>query len=263
MVMEERRTTNPERKLLVGKTAIVTGGASGIGKAIAEEFLRQGARVAIFDISGSEVVNELSELGEVAYFNVDVSEEKQIKRGFKEAQWRFGVINVLVNNAGIDPNSPLEELSSEQWDRVMSVNLKGSFLMTKCFGEALIETGKKGSIIFISSIHTAFAFAGETSYDASKLGMIGLMRGVALEWGRHGINANAIAPGAIYPTGITEGLTADEKSRMEKIIPIGRVGDPGDIAHVASFLASDRASYIHGAEIRVDGGLAIKNPLVE
>lgn len=257
--MTSEQAPIPER-LLEHKIALVTGGASGIGKAIVEEFLKEGASVAIFDIQDAQsVVEELSPLGKVAFYKVDVSSEQETSDGFKKAEADFGTIDVLVNNAGIDPKG--HDLSShpiDVWQKVLNINLNGSFYLTRLVGARLLEQNKPGSIIFITTVHTYQAFPNEAAYDASKLGMVGLMRSVALDWGKYNIRLNAIAPGAIYPTGINNEKPSKE---TEGIVPLQRFGRPDEIATVAAFLASDKASYVHGAEFRVDGGLSVKTPL--
>lgn len=257
--MAQEQEPRPER-LLEGKTALITGGASGIGKAIVEEFLKEGASVAILDIQDAQpVVDEFSALGKVVFYQVDVASEELVSSTFSKAEKDFGTFDVLVNNAGIDPKG--EDVSThktEVWQRVLNVNLNASFYLTRLFGAKLIEQKKPGSIIYITSVHTYQAFPNEAAYDASKLGTIGLMRSVALDWGVHNIRLNAIAPGAIYPTGINNEKPTQE---TERIIPLQRFGSPEEIATVAAFLASDRASYVHGAEFRVDGGLSVKTPL--
>lgn len=257
--MTTERAPLPER-LLEHKIALVTGGASGIGKAIVEEFLKEGASVAIFDIVDAQpVVDQFSNLGKVIYYKTDVASSESVRDTFSQAEKDFGTFDVLVNNAGIDPKgNDLSTHPIDVWQKVLNVNLNGSFYLTRLVGAKLIEENKPGSIIFITSVHTYQAFPNEAAYDASKLGMVGLMRSVALDWGRHNIRLNAIAPGAIYPTGINN---EKPSKQSEEIIPLKRFGSPEEIATVAAFLASDKASYVSGAEWRVDGGLSIKTPL--
>lgn len=250
-------------RLLEGKVAIVTGGASGIGKAIVREFLREGAKVAIFDIADKSSVNDLlEEFDEVEYFGVDITNAEQVSKGFVAVQSRLGPVDILVNNAGIDPKEEYVTLHNIGiWDEVIATNLRGAFLMTREASYLMKEFRKQGNIIFIATVHTEQAFKGEAAYGASKHGLIGLMRTAAAELAKDGIRVNAISPGAIHPTGISESLTQHDLERLAKVIPAGRVGKPEEIATVAAFLASEKASYINGAEIRVDGGLSIITPL--
>lgn len=261
--MAQEQEDKTERRLLVDKIAIVTGGASGIGKAIAKEFLREGAKVAIFDIQeDSSFVKELPAGSNVSYFKVDITDRVTIQNALKATEDAYGPVNILVNNAGIDSNSPLESQTDDHWNRIISVNLNGTRLMTRIVGGRMKELNIKGNIIFITSIHTAQAFGGESAYDASKHGVVGLMRVAAEEWAKFGIRSNAIAPGAIYPTGITKDLSKDDLEILAERIPVGRVGKPEDIAYIAAFIASDKADFINGAEIRVDGGSSIRTSLL-
>lgn len=258
--MVKEREPRSERPL-EGKVAIVTGGASGIGKAIAKEFLKEGACVAILDIKQPSI-EEFPNRDNLAYFDVDVSLEVGIKRALAQTTNRFGHIDILVNNAGVDPKGEfLLGHRSKVWRRVMGVNLDGPFFLTREVAELMKNSQISGSVIFIATVHTAQAFPGEAAYDASKHGLIGLMRVAAVELGKYGIRCNAISPGAIYPTGISQDLTQEALSKISQRIPLGRSGSPEEIAQVAAFLASDRASYIHGAEIFVDGGLSIRTSL--
>lgn len=233
-------------KILQGKHAVITGGASGIGKAIAQEFLKEGAKVHIFDVD-----------------NVDVRDKKTIEQAVHDIEKANGPIDTLVNNAGIFLTHPLENFPEEEWNKLFDVNFTGARHCTQIIGSRMKKHGIKGSITFITSVHTSQSFPGASAYGASKHALIGLMRVTALEWGPFGIRSNAVAPGLIFPTGITTRSTpAQTKKRGEKV-PLGRVGSPEEVAHVVAFLSSDKASYISGAEIRVDGGLAIKSPLVD
>ncbi len=268
--IKERGTSftekQPERRLLDGKTAIITGGAYGIGRAIAEKFLREGAKVAIFDINEKrlqETTKKLVSGGIICGYNVDVRNQKAIKDALKDVEEKIGPVDILVNNAGINPEANLEKMPEEIWQDTIDINLTGSKNMTQIVGGRMKERGIKGSIIFITSIHTLQAFPKNSHYDASKLGMLGLMGATALEWAGDGIRLNAVAPGAIYPTGITENASPEDIDKLSKQIPIGRVGKPEDVANAVVFLASnDMSSYITGHELRVDGGVAIKSPII-
>lgn len=237
--------------LLSRKRALVTGGASGIGKAIVKEFEKQDAWVHIFD--------KVIQMHHWRY-PVDVGRKKDVEENFAMLTKDYGPINILVNNAGIDEYYELGCTKEAVWEDIMKTNLFGAKYLCDLVVPHMQANGG-GSIIFITSVHTALAFPGGAAYDASKHALVGLMRTIALEYGAHNIRTNAIAPGAIYPTGITAKLTQKEVAEFGAKIPLGRVGKPEEIAKVAAFLASDGASYINGAEIRVDGGLAIKNAL--
>lgn len=253
-----------DNKLLAGKTAIITGGAYGIGRAISERFQAEGAKVIIFDNNEEKlrkIASELGKLGNIFSYKVDVRDKNAIQKALTDIEEKIGTVDTLVNNAGINPHSPLEQMPDEIWQNTLDINLNGSRYMTQIIGGRMKEKQIKGSIIFITSVHTLHAFPGDSHYDASKLGMLGLMRCAAIEWARDGIRSNAVAPGAIYPTGITERLSQQDIANISERIPLGRIGDPKEIASVVAFLASNMASYVTGAEIRADGGLAVKSPI--
>lgn len=251
--------------LLKGKHAIVTGGASGIGLAIVRSFLMAGAHVCIFDVNNNTLTSVLAEERARGYEKIngvclDVCDNNFIKGFFatSSSDWK---IDILVNNAGIDRPYSWERDDAGVWQSIIDTNLTGARNVTAEVVKRMCEEKRSGCIIFITSIHTALAFPGGAAYDASKHALVGLMRNLALELGPHGIRANAVAPGFIYPTGITGGLSQTEVESFASKIPSRRPGTPEDVANVVTFLASDQASYINGAEIRIDGGLSIQNHL--
>jgi NAD(P)-dependent dehydrogenase (short-subunit alcohol dehydrogenase family) len=248
-------------KSLERKLVVVTGGANGIGRAIVKEFLRAGAYVMAID-RDVEALRGLRSVQRDPMFStyaLDITDDASIKRLSNEIP-ELGV-DILINNAGVDlPYNPVTS-ERENWDTVMAVNLTGTKQITEIVIANMLRHGRGGSIIFITSVHTALAFPGGAAYDASKHALVGLMRALALEYGSRGIRVNAIAPGLIYPTNITGKLGDAKAVELGRRVPLGRYGRPEEIASVCAFLASDEASYINGAEIRVDGGLAIKNAL--
>lgn len=252
-----------ERLLLDGKIAVVTGGAYGIGRAIVENFLKEGAVVAIFDVNRSRIEKTIEELSSpsVRGYIVDVRDRQNISESLNQAESELGNINTLVNNAGINPEGSVEDMDSKVWQETLDVNLTGSFNMTQIFGRKMLKEGNKGSITFVTSVHTGQAFLDNGAYDTSKGGLLTFMRTAAVEWAPKGIRVNAVAPGAIYPTGITEKTLPGKVDEISSKIPLRRWGTPLEIAQVVSFLASDCASYIVGTEIRVDGGLSTISPL--
>ncbi len=256
-----KKTVRTPEGLLKGKVAIVTGGASGIGKAIALEYAKEGAKVAVFDISSDpETIKQLEEAG-IAYYTVDVTNRQSVQTAVDRVQTHQGPINILVNNAAIDPKDSLvTTVDDETWDKVMATNVKGPHILTQTVAKKMVLAGVQGSIIFISSIHTKQAFVGDAPYDASKGAVVTYMQNVALELGPHGIRANAIAPGLINGTGMSN-VTGELLKQSETATPLGRAGTPQDIANWAVFLASDKSSFTTGQEIRVDGGVSIKSPL--
>lgn len=258
-VPEQQKETNMD--LLRGKRAIVTGGASGIGRAIAAAFLAEGATVVVFDRdqAGLDRLGQQFPDGLIGKM-VDVSSEADVAEAFASAT--YSPIDVLVNNAGIDQPFRIEQPDYRTWQSVLETNVNGSLYVAAHAIREMLRRGAGGSIIFITSVHTAQAFPGGAAYDASKHALVGLMRVLAIEHGTRGIRVNAVAPGAIYPTGITEPLGPDRARELGQRIPLGRCGTPEEVAKVCVFLASGLASYITGAEIRVDGGLGVMSPLM-
>lgn len=245
-------------KLLEGKTAVVTGAARGIGKALAIKFASEGANVAFTDL----VINEdaLQTEKEIAALGVKVkayasnaanfAETEQVVAAIKE---EFGSIDILVNNAGITKDGLMLRMTEQQWDAVINVNLKSAFNFTHAVVPVMMRQ-RKGSIINMASVVGVHGNAGQANYAASKAGMIALAKSVAQEMGPKGIRANAIAPGFII-TAMTGQLSDEVKKAWAEKIPLRRGGIPEDIANVATFLASDMSSYVSGQVIQVDGGM--------
>lgn len=248
-------------KLLNNKIAIITGGASGIGKATSEVFLREGAQVVIFDYE-STLLEQLRGRKRLHKHLVDVRDKESIVKALQSVENTVGKVDILVNNAGINPEEPVEGISDRVWGQVLDINLTGARNATQVIGGRMKELGVKGSIVFVTSVHTAQAFIGNASYDASKHGLLGFMKVAAVEWAKYGIRCNAVAPGAIYPTGITERFDERQRAQSSNNIPLGRWGTPQEIAEIIAFVSSDRSSYLVGAEVRVDGGLSSISPLM-
>ena len=233
---------------------IVTGGSQGIGRSIAEFLAAKGGDVVIFDIAdSSDIVQYIRQKGQRSeFYQVDVSNFNMVGEAVDKVIKDMGRVSNLVNNAGITADKLLLRMKEEDWDRVLQINLKSAFNCTKSVVRYMLKTG--GSIVNISSIAGVMGNAGQANYAASKAGLIGFTKSVAREYGERGIRVNAVAPGFIK-TRMTESL--DEKSRetMFKAIPLGRLGEPDDIAHVVYFLLSEYGSYITGEVINVNGGL--------
>ncbi|MDE5572937.1 MAG: 3-oxoacyl-[acyl-carrier-protein] reductase [Muribaculaceae bacterium] len=245
-------------KLLEGKTALITGAARGIGKAIALKFASEGANIAFTDIvideNGKATETEIAALGVKAKgYASDASNFEATKEVIAEIQKDFGRIDILVNNAGITKDGLMLRMSEEQWDRVININLKSAFNFTRNVLPVMFSQ-RSGSIINMASVVGVHGNAGQANYAASKAGMIALAKSIAQEMGPRGIRANAIAPGFIE-TAMTAALSDEIREEWKKKIPLRRGGKPEDIADVATFLASDLASYVTGQVIQVDGGM--------
>lgn len=245
-------------KLLEGKTALITGGARGIGKAIALTFARHGAQIAFSDIrydeSAVELEKELKELGVKAKgYASDASRFTDSQELVDKVAEEFGNIDILVNNAGITRDTLLMRMTEENWDDVIRINLKSAFNLIKAVQKYMMKQ-RKGSIINMSSIVGIGGNAGQANYAASKAGMIGLTKSVAQEIGARNIRCNAIAPGFIE-TDMTAGLPEEVKKGWAEKIPLRRAGTPDDVANLSVFLASDLSSYITGQVISVCGGM--------
>jgi len=237
------------------KIALITGGASGIGREIAIGLSKQNIDCIIFDIlNGEETVKEIESNGKRGMFKkVDITNFKEVNSKVREAQSDIGNINILINNAGITRDNLLIRMGEEDWDKVIEVNLKGTFNCTKAVLRGMMKE-RWGRIISISSIIGIMGNAGQSNYAASKAGIIGFMKSLAREVASRNITVNAVAPGFIK-TEMTAKLSSDVKEDYLSRIPAGRFGEMGDAANLVTFLASEEASYITGQVIQVDGGL--------
>lgn len=245
-------------KLLEGKTALVTGASKGIGNAIAKKFAAQGANVAFTYLSsvekGEALEKELTAMGVKAKgYQSDASDFEAAEHLIKSVVEDFGGLDVLVNNAGITKDNLLMRMSEEMWDTVMNVNLKSVFNTVKASTRTFMKQ-RSGSIINMTSVVGIKGNAGQGNYAASKAGIIGFTKSVALELGSRGIRSNAIAPGFIE-TEMTAALDKKMVQSWRDAIPLKRGGTPDDVADCAVFLASDMATYISGQVIQVDGGM--------
>ena len=242
-------------KLLEGKTALVTGAARGIGKAIALKFAAEGANVAFTDLEvNQETENEIVALGVKAKsYASNAADFAQTEEVVKQVKEEFGSIDILVNNAGITKDGLMLRMTEQQWDAVIAVNLKSAFnFIHACL--PIMMRQREGSIINMASVVGVHGNAGQANYAASKAGMIALAKSVAQEMGMKGIRANAIAPGFIE-TAMTAQLPDEIREQWKQKIPLRRGGTVEDIANTAVYLASDLSSYVSGQVIQVDGGM--------
>jgi len=250
-------------QLLKGKTALITGGTAGIGKAIAVLFAEHGADVAIFGTNQERALQAVQEIEsaranpsqKVLSFLVDVSKSSDVDGTIQQLLNSFGKIDVLVNNAGITRDNLLMRMSEEDWDVVMGVNLKSVYNTCRALARPMMKA-RTGSIINITSVIGLTGNAGQVNYAASKAGMIGFTKSLAQELSSRGIRANCVAPGYIE-TQMTEVLSPQVKEGILTKIPLGRIGQPRDIAQAVLFLASDLSNYITGQVLAVDGGMVM------
>ena len=242
------------------KTVLVTGGSRGIGKEIALKFAKQGYDVIINYVSDKTDTEELKKKleangGKALIVKADVTNPEQIENLVKTAIETFGKIDVLVNNAGITKDNLLMRMSEEEFDKVIEVNLKGTYLMTKAVTKYMMKK-RQGSIINLSSVVGVTGNAGQCNYAASKAGIIGFTKSVAKELASRNIRANAIAPGFIA-TDMTDVLSDEIKETIQNQIPLKRMGNAKEVAELAYFLGSEQSSYITGQVIHVDGGMVM------
>ena len=247
---------------LSGKVAIVTGGDSGIGKAISELFAAEGASVVIADISDGGTADSISKKGGRAmHVKTDVRDEKQVKRLVARTKRRFGGIDILCNNAGIELLKPMTRTTEEEWDKVMQTNLKGVFLASKHVIPEMLERGG-GTIVNTASQLGLVGLENFTAYCASKGGVVLLTKSMAIEYARQNIRVNCICPGPVQtPMLERELLTEPDPDAARKMWvgrqPIGRLGQPQEIAQAALFLASERSSFVVGHALVIDGGYTL------
>jgi 3-oxoacyl-[acyl-carrier protein] reductase len=244
---------------LADKVSIITGAGQGIGLATARKFAREGARVAVCDINGEavdEAVGSLREAGHAAAgFRIDVTDQPSLARMVDGVMAKWGRIDTLVNNAGIVQDAQFRNMTDEQFDRVIAVNLKGVYNCTKAVVDVMIEQNY-GVILNASSIVGLYGNFGQTNYAATKFAVIGMVKTWARELGRKGIRANAVCPGFIE-TPILSSIPDKVIRMMADKVPLGRLGRPEEVANCYAWLASDEASYVNGAVIEVSGGCTL------
>lgn len=253
---------------LDGRTAVVTGGDSGLGRAISLEFAAAGAKVVVNYHTAVEKADEVVARifaggGSAKVVQGDMSKEQDVRRLFAAAVAEYGAVDVLVANSGIQKDAPIAAMTLEDWETVIGTNLTGQFL---CAREAIALFRKQGdrkvarsigNIICMGSVHDVIPWAGHVNYAASKGGVAMLMKSLAQEVASDRIRINAIAPGAIRTSINEEATSGDAAAKVLKLIPYGRIGDPGDVAAAALFLASDASDYMVGSTMLIDGGMAL------
>lgn len=260
----------PNRQLLKGQKALVTGASSGIGRAVAVYLAKEGADVVVNYVAGEEqaaaVVDEIAASGGRAMaIRADVSSEEQVRAMFRQMIDAYGTIDILVNNAGLQQDAPFDEMTLSQWNKVIGVNLTGQFL---CAREAVREFKRRGvvpevscaagKIISMSSVHEVIPWAGHVNYAASKGGVMLMTKSLAQEVAAYRIRVNSICPGAVRtPINTAAWETPEAYAELMKLIPYNRIGEPDDIARTTAWLVSDDADYIQGISLFVDGGMTL------
>lgn len=251
---------------LANKIALITGAAGGIGRGIAIRFAREGARVGVLDLSAAasqQVVDEISAAGGQALaLGADISQEPEVERAVGRLRDAFGPINVLVNNAAVMPAGRLHETSPADFDRCLSVNLRGTYLVSRAVIPGMLEQGQ-GSIIHMASVTAILGLPGLAAYSATKGALVALARAMSTDYARFGIRVNAVSPGTIDSPMLHDFVAGQSdpdyyRRAFDEMHPIGRVGTIEEVANVFLFLASDESSFVTGANYEVDGGLGVK-----
>lgn len=239
---------------LKNRVAVITGGASGIGKATSELFATEGATVVIWDMDQSRGSALATSLGG-HFYKVNVASAAEVDQAAQDVIAKLGKVDILINNAGITRDATMKKMTAEQWQQVIDVNLTGVFNCAKAFLPSM-EAAGYGRIINTSSVVGLYGNFGQTNYVATKAGVIGMTKVWAREFGRKGITANAVAPGFIA-TEMVMAMPEKVIEMMKEKVPVSRLGEPRDIANAYLFLASEEASYVNGAVISVDGGMTV------
>lgn len=245
---------------LADNIAVVTGAGGGIGRAIAEAFAAEGARVAVLDVNEAgtqETAGMISARGQAALpVTCNVAEDASVEAANAAIAAEWGAADILVNCAAVQRRGPLATLGSDDWDNAMAVNLKGYFICSRVFGRAMRER-RKGVLVHVSSVQALFPSPNAGAYSAAKAGVSMLSKQLAVEWGPEGVRSNAVLPAWVI-TPLSQKIydNAEFKAMRESVVPLRRIGSPEDTAQAVLFLASDRAGYISGAELMIDGAMS-------
>jgi NAD(P)-dependent dehydrogenase (short-subunit alcohol dehydrogenase family) len=242
---------------LADKVAVVTGGASGIGAAIVDAYAAKGATVVVLDKAMEAAQRKVSDGSAAAAFRCDITNEQSVLDAVNAVKAQFGRIDVLVNSAGIALTDPAEQLTVEDWDKTMAINLRGAFLVSQQVGRIMLDQ-RSGAVISLASQAATIALPGHLAYCASKFGLVGMTKVLALEWAGRGVTANTISPTVVMTPLAKELWDNPEGEALRAQIPTGRFAEPDEIAAVAVFLASDAAKMINGVDLLVDGGYTIR-----
>jgi D-threitol dehydrogenase (NAD+) len=242
---------------LTEKVAVVTGGASGIGAAIVDAYAAKGAAVVVLDKAVEAAQHKVDDGSATAAIGCDVTSEQSVVDAVDAVRAQFGRIDVLVNSAGIAVTDPAEQLTVEAWDQTMAINLRGAFLASQQAGRIMLAQGS-GTVISLASQAATIALPGHLAYCASKFGLVGMTKVLALEWAGRGVTANTISPTVVMTPLAKELWDNPEGEALKAQIPTGRFAEPDEIAAVAVFLASDAAKMINGVDLLVDGGYTIR-----
>lgn len=242
--------------ILDSKVALITGGASGIGAAIAQRFVKEGASVAVCDIDAKTGADTALKLGDKArFYRLDIADEEEVRKTVEDIQNHYSKIDILINNAGIANDKLILRMTKDDWEQVLDINLTGTFLVTKTVIRYMVKQ-RYGKIVNITSVIGIIGNPGQANYAASKAGIIGFTKSVAKELAARNITANAIAPGFIE-TKMTESIPEAVRQAYLKMIPAGRFGKTDDVANLALFLSSDQSSYITGQILCLSGGMVM------
>jgi NAD(P)-dependent dehydrogenase (short-subunit alcohol dehydrogenase family) len=242
---------------LDGKVAVVTCGASGIGAAIVDAYAANGATVVVLDKAVDAAQHKVDDGSAAASIGCDVTSEQSVLDAVDAVRGQFGRIDVLVNSAGIAVTDPAEQLKVQDWDQTMAINLRGAFLISQQVGRIMLAQGS-GTVISLASQAATIALPGHLAYCASKFGLVGMTKVLALEWAGRGVTANTISPTVVMTPLAKELWDNPEGEALKAQIPTGRFAEPEEIAAVAVFLASDAAKMINGVDLLVDGGYTIR-----